>query len=48
MPYFHEKAPIIAPGVIDEHDDDGNFVVRHYDGRQFDINGDEIYDYDDD
>lgn len=48
MSYFYEKAPIIAPGVVDELDDNGEFVVRHYDGRYFDVNGDEIYDYDDD
>ena len=48
MPYFIQKARIIAPDVTDELDDNGNFVVRHYDGRYFDINGDEIYDYDDD
>ena len=45
MAQYIEKAPIIAPGVIDELDDNGNFVVRHYDGRYFDQNGDEIYDY---
>lgn len=47
MAQYIEKAPIIAPGVIDELDDNGNFVIRHYDGRYFDQNGDEIYDYDD-
>lgn len=47
MPYFYEKAPIIASGVVDELDDNGDFVVRHYDGRRFDINGDEIFDDDD-
>ena len=48
MHQFYEKAPILAPGVVDELDEYGNFVVRHYDGRHFDINGDELFDDDDD
>ena len=47
--YLYEKAPVIAPGVVDEIESStGEFVVRHYDGRYFDVNGDEIYDYDND
>ena len=45
---FVERCPILAPGVLDELDPWGNFLVRHYDGRLFNENGDEIFDNDED
>ena len=45
---FFEPSPILCPGVVKQYDEWGNFEVTHYDGRCFDINGDEIFDDDDD
>ena len=48
MKQFYEKAPIVAPGVVDQYDEYGNFEVRWYGGQAYDQNGDRIYDEDDD
>lgn len=47
MKQYREPAPIIAPGVVDQLDEYGNFEVRWYDGQAYDQNGDRIYDDDD-
>lgn len=41
---YVEKAPVVAPGVVDKLDEYGNFICRLYDGRKFDENGEEQFD----
>ena len=44
-----EPSPIIAPGVVKVYDSEtGDFKRTEYDERVFDINGDEVFDDDDD
>ncbi len=44
---YIERDPFFAPGVVDEHDKWGGFIVRHYDGREFDRDGNELFDDED-
>lgn len=44
---YTQKAPILAPNVWEELDENGNFVTRWSEGQRHDINGDPIYDDDD-
>lgn len=48
MKQYIEKAQIIAPGVVDQLDEWGNFEKRWYDGRAYDQNGDLLDEDDDD
>lgn len=44
MSYQYRKpAPILAPGVVDRLDRNGDFIERIYDGRRFDRNGNEKF-----
>lgn len=43
MAQYVERCPIVAPGVIDELDDWGNFVARWDDGNEYDEAGNRRY-----